>query len=278
MKKLVNILTVICGNIIIAFSIAAFLEPTGIISGGTTGVGLFIQEYLGLPVSVTFAVVNVVCFFLGLFFLGKEFAASTLLSSVIFPFILRYFEGMPWIAGLTDDYLLCAIMAGSLTGIGAGIVIRMNASTGGLDIPPLILNKLFGIKVGSVLLAVNIITLALQISFSSSEQILYGMVQVFLMSMVLDKVLLFGTQQAKLLIISPNYEDIKKMFLENDLGVTLIPIETGYTGQKQKMLLCAVPSRRLPKIRQKVKDVDETAFIFVDSSTEIMGRGFTLPR
>lgn len=278
MKKFASIPAVLCGNVIIAFSIAAFLEPTGIISGGTTGVGLFVQEFTGLPVSVTFAVVNVVCFFLGLFFLGREFAMSTLLSSVIFPFILRYFEGIPALAALTDDYLLCAVMAGSLTGIGAGIVIRKNASTGGLDIPPLILNKLFGIKVGSVLLAVNGLTLALQIPFSSSEQILYGLVQVVLMSMVLDKVLLFGTQQAKLLIISPCYEDIRKMLLESDLGVTLIPIETGYTGQKQKMLLCAVPSRRLPKIRQKVKDIDETAFIFVDSSTEIMGRGFTLPR
>ena len=278
MKQVKGILAVICGNVILAFSIAAFLEPTGIISGGTTGIGLFVQEYFKLPVSVTFGIVNVVCFLLGFFILGKEFAMSTLLSSVIFPFILGYLEGMPGIASLTDDMLLSAILAGVLTGIGVGIVVRVNASTGGMDIPPLIINKLFGISVGNVMLVINGITLLMQISFSDSEQILYGIIQVFLMSMTLDKVLMSGTQQAKLMIISPKYEDIRELLLKNETGVTLFPIETGYTGTMQKAILCAIPTRRLPKIKQLVRNIDPSGFSLVDSSTEVMGKGFTLPR
>ena len=138
MKRLTGILAVICGNVILAFGIAAFLEPTGIISGGTTGIGLFVQEIFGLPVSVTYGIVNVVCFLLGLMILGREFAMSTLLSTVIFPFILGFFERMEGISSLTDDYFLCAVLAGTLSGTGVGLVIRFNASTGGMDIPPLI--------------------------------------------------------------------------------------------------------------------------------------------
>lgn len=91
------------GNMFLAFSIAAFLEPTGIISGGTAGIGLFMQAYFHLPISATLAAVNVICFLLGLFVLGWQFAATTLLSTVISPFILRFFEGIPALSTLTDD-------------------------------------------------------------------------------------------------------------------------------------------------------------------------------
>lgn len=278
MKKLARILAVICGNVLLAFGIAAFLEPTGIISGGTTGIGLFVQEFLGLPVSVTYGVVNVVCFLLGLLILGKEFAMSTLLSTVIFPFILGFFENVSWLSSLTDDYFLAAVLAGTLSGTGVGLVIRFNASTGGMDIPPLIVHKLFGVPIGTMMLLINVGTLALQLTFSDSEQILYGLVQTFIMTMVMDKVLLFGKSQANLMIISPQYERIHRILLENETGVTLFPIETGYTGEKQKAILCVVSSRRLPRIKQLVEAVDPTAFVLVNSSTEVMGRGFTLPR
>ena len=98
------------------------------------------------------------------------------------------------------------------------------------------------------------------------------------MSMVMVKVLLFCKSQANLMIISPQYEKIHRILLENETGVTLFPIETGYTGEKQKAILCAVSSRRLPRIKQLVEAVDPTAFVLVNSSTEVMGRGFTLPR
>ena len=255
MKKLAGILAVICGNVLLAFGIAAFLEPTGIISGGTTGIGLFVQEFLGIPVSVTYGVVNVVCFLLGLLILGKEFAMSTLLSTVIFPFILGFFENVSWLSSLTDDYFLAAVLAGTLSGTGVGLVIRF-----------------------TMMLLINVGTLALQLTFSDSEQILYGLVQTFIMTMVMDKVLLFGKSQANLMIISPQYERIHRILLENETGVTLFPIETGYTGEKQKAILCVVSSRRLPRIKQLVEAVDPTAFVLVNSSTEVMGRGFTLPR
>lgn len=278
MKRLTGILAVICGNVILAFGIAAFLEPTGIISGGTTGIGLFVQEIFGLSVSVTYGIVNVVCFLLGLVILGREFAMSTLLSTVIFPFILGFFERMEGISSLTDDYFLCAVLAGTLSGTGVGLVIRFNASTGGMDIPPLIANKLFGIPIGTMMLAINVLTLALQLTFSDTEQILYGLVQTVLLSLVLDHVLLFGKHQANLMIISPEYEKIHRILLENETGVTLFPVETGYKGEKQKAILCAISSRRLPRIKQLVEAADPTAFILVNSSTEVMGRGFTLPR
>ena len=138
-----------------------------------------------------------ICFLLGYFVLGWQFSVSTLLSSVISPVILRFFEGLPALTSLTDDYFLAAVLAGVLTGAGVRIVMRTGASTGGLDIPPLILQKLTGISVGTVMLVVSGIILTLQIPFSNSEQILYGMVNAVLTSLTLDKVLMLRPQQAQ---------------------------------------------------------------------------------
>ena len=214
--------------------------------------------------------------------LGRQFALKTLLSTICYPLFISLLSwGLAeWFTPETFimDQYLAAIYGGVFMGCGVGLVFRCGASTGGMDIPPLIVHKLFGVPIGTMMLLINVGTLALQLTFSDSEQILYGLVQTFIMTMVMDKVLLFGKSQANLMIISPQYERIHRILLENETGVTLFPIETGYTGEKQKAILCAVSSRRLPRIKQLVEAVDPTAFVLVNSSTEVMGRGFTLPR
>lgn len=278
MKKVKNMVMVLVGNVILAFSIAVFLERTGLITGGTTGVGKVVYSLTSIPVSGTYAVINVVCFGLGLWILGKEFALTTLVSTVIFPPILRVMEVTVAKNVLTDDLMLCAIFAGLLCGLGVGLVMRAHSSTGGLDIPPLIIHRLWGIPVGKTMMVFSIVIIIMQIPFSSTEQILYGIIQIMIMSFVLDKVLMTGNSQAKMWIISPKYRQIQEKLLENDIGVTLFPIETGYTGQQQKAILCAVPPRRIPKIKELLKEVDPGSFALVDSTEEVLGQGFSLPR
>ena len=182
-------LAILAGNTLLVFGIAAFLEPTGIISAGTAGVGLLVRNYFHLPVSATLAVVNGTCFLLGLLVLGRTFAATTLLSTLISPFILRFFEGVSALASLIDNLLLAAVLAGVLAGAGVGLVMRAGASTGGLDIPPLILSKLTGLSVGKLMLMMNGVILALQVPFSQPRQIFYGVVNAVLTSVMLDAVL-----------------------------------------------------------------------------------------
>lgn len=107
-----KVFLVVAGNAILALGIALFIEPTGIISGGTTGIGLVFQSLFGLPIPVTYGIVNLVCFVLGLVILGWQFAAGTLLSTVLFPFILSAAEQLPPLTDVTGDLFLCAVAAG----------------------------------------------------------------------------------------------------------------------------------------------------------------------
>ena len=163
-------------------------------------------------------------------------------------------------------------------GAGVGIVMKTGASTGGVDIPPLILNKLTGVSVGTMMLVQNAIIIFAQTPFSTSEEIIYGVISVILTSITVDKVLLMGKQQAQVIIISPYYETIRTVLLEHYTGVTMVPIETGYEGKTQAAVFCAVPVRKREKIKNEVIKIDADAFLLVNPVNEILGRGFTLPR
>ena len=136
-----KLLLVLAGNTLYALGVALFVLPTGLITGGTTGLGLVAQNYLRIPLPAFVAVFNVAMFLLGLAVLGKVFALTTVISSFYYPFILAVFQGAIGDTHLTDDPLLPTNLAGVMIGAGMGIVIRAGASTGGMDIPPLVLQK-----------------------------------------------------------------------------------------------------------------------------------------
>ena len=135
-KKLKMIGFMILGNAILAMGTAAFVVPNGLISGGVTGIGLILQRLFGLPVDIGVFVADGVLFLLGAAVMGKAFAATIILSTIVYPTFFSLFGKIPFLTNLTDDKLMAAIYAGLLMGAGIGLVIKVGGSTGGMDIPP----------------------------------------------------------------------------------------------------------------------------------------------
>jgi len=219
-------------------------------------------------------------FVLGFFFLGANFALSTLLSTVLYPLLLSVFETV--LAGtgkMTDDPLLAVIMAGLMIGLGLGMVIKVGASTGGMDIPPLILNKKLKIPVSVGLYFFDFAVLLTQILFSDRENVLYGILLVFIYTVVLDKVLLMGEKQMQVKIISERYQEINAAILKQlNRGSTLLEAETGYTKKESYVVLSVVSKRELNQLQKIVNELDETAFMIVNQVNEVRGRGFSLEK
>ena len=181
-----NLLYILAGNTIYALAVTLFILPNGLITGGTTGLALFFYHQFGLPIQVFVSAFNVTMFVLGAIVLGKKFALTTIVSTFYYPFILSVFQNMPMIGKMTDDKILAVLFAGLMIGGGIGIVLRAGASTGGMDIPPLVLNKKFGISVSGSMNVMDTGILLLQMVFSDRESVLYGILLVLTYTTVLN--------------------------------------------------------------------------------------------
>ena len=279
-KSIQKIIMILLGNLLYSFAIAFFILPSGLITGGTTGIALFVNYLTGLDISLFALIFNIVMFIAGLIILGKTFALSTVLSSIAYPFMLSFAQWLNRLTGdLTHDLILCTIFGGLLIGIGIGIVIRAGASTGGMDIPPLVLNKKFGINVSVSLYAFDFTILILQMFFSGREQILYGILLVCIYTFALEKVLIMGKSKTQVEIISEKYKEINDLIITRfDRGTTIYQATGGFTGNEAHAVLTVINKRELFAIQEAVMKLDPAAFIIISQVNEVKGRGFTLQK
>lgn len=283
MKKnstfIVKILMIIAGNIIDAAGFTLFVLPSGLITGGTSGLGLFAHRLCGVPVSVFVFVFNVLMLVIGLLLLGRKFAASTVLSSLFYPVAIWIIERISAGYVITDNIFLCTVMGGLLIGAGVGLVLRAGASSGGLDIPPLIMHKYFRLPLSTTIYAIDITVLLLQAIWDFGDNALYGIVLVLIYSVVIDKFQLIGKTMLQVKIISPRTLAIRDaIFKELDRGVTMVHSRTGYLENDTEMLLSVVSNREIVKIHRIVKETDPNAFMIINRVSEVMGEGFSRPR
>ncbi len=276
LKRITETLMVVLGNCLYAFGVAMFIVPGGLITGGTTGIGLFVADVTGIPVTTFVLVFNLVMFLIGFFVFGKKFAANTIVSTLSYPIALELITRLLGGYRLTDDMLLCMVFGGICIGAAIGIVIRMGASTGGMDIPPLVLNRYFKIPVSGSIYVFDMMILLLQASRSSGEQILYGILLVIVYSTVLDKCLMLGTAKMQIKVVSEKIQEIRQAVLTDiDRGVTMINSETGYMKRETQMLLTVVSMRELARTEKLIHSVDADAFVIINKVSEVSGRGFS---
>ena len=261
-KIIKTILGVLVGNLVLSFAVAAFIVPNGIIMGGATGIGLTISHYFQVNLSMIIL------------------AITTIISSFIYPIFLSMAQSIPGIDKVTENNaMLAALYGGVLLGIGIGLVVRVGASTGGTDILALVLHKWFHVPVAVFLYIVDFSVLGFQMLFSDSEQILYGILNLFLSTVVLNRVMLLGKSQIQLFVISDKYREIRqKVLTDIDAGVTMVDIETGYGEQKQQGVLCVIHSRKLYSVKEAIQEIDPKAFITITQINEVRGRGFTMEK
>ena len=275
-SNLKNIFFVFLGNTIYALGITMFILPSGIITGGTTGLALTFNHYFQVPIPAFVFCFNFLMFILGVAVQGKHFALTTLISTFYYPVILGVFQKIPALAQLTDDRMLCTICGGIMIGFSIGLVIHAGASTGGMDIPPLVLNKKLGLSVSAMLYIFDCTILILQMTFSDAEQTIYGIVLVMIYSVILDKFLMMGTSQTQVKIISTQYELINQTIQKQlDRGTTFLQAETGYLNVNQPIILSVISNRELVKLNKLVMDIDPKAFIIISHVNEVKGRGFS---
>lgn len=276
LKTLMETGIVVAGNCLYAFGVAMFILPGGLITGGTTGIALFVNDLAGVPVPAFVLGFNTIMFLVGFWVFGWKFAANTMVSTFCYPIALEIITRLLGGYTMTEELILCTVFGGICIGAAIGLVIRVGASTGGMDIPPLVLNRYFKIPVSRSIYVFDLLILLLQAFRSTGEQILYGILLVIIYSAVLDKCLMLGTAKMQLKVISEKSEEIRQAILTDiDRGVTMLKSETGYMKQETKTLLTVVSMRELARTERLIHAVDENAFVIINKVSEVSGHGFS---
>ena len=275
-NRYISILMVILGNLLYTLTIKLFLLPANLISCGTTGIALVVNHFTNIPMSAFILVFNMAMLAVGWLILGRKFAMTTILSSVLYPVFLEVLNRMLGDVIITENMMLNVIFAGIGLGGSLGIVIRAGASTGGMDIPPLVLKKFFHIPVSASLMVSDFFIMVAQASFHPLEDLLYGVLLLIVISVALNKVMLLGTSKTEVKIVSEKSDEIRQAILAKvDRGVTMLQGKGGYLQQGTEVILSVVSNYELPRLQQLARSIDPNCFVIISQVTEVWGRGFT---
>ena len=279
LQKAASFGIVILGNILYALAVRLFLMPAGLLTGGTTGIGLALNRTFGIPVSSFVLVFNVIMLLIGWKVMGRKFALTTIVSTFVYPIALGFFERLFGNLVLTEDLFLCTIFSGLGIGASLGIVIRAGASTGGMDIPPLVLNHYLRIPVSVFMYVFDFCILLVQAVGNPPEKVLYGLILVMTYTLVLDKLMLMGTTRTEVRIVSEHAQKIREAIItEMDRGVTMLSGETGYLKHPTQMIFSVISNRQLPELEKLVRRIDPESFMVVNRVSEVSGRGFSMKK
>lgn len=265
------------GAAVYALAFDAFFVPNGIAFGGVTGLAQILNFFVPkAPVGTVVILFNIPLFLLGWKLLGGHMLVSSLFAmtaSSLFIDLLSLAYEFP----AMEDKLLACIFGGVVLGVGLGITFLQGATTGGTEIVARLLKlKLSWLPMGKLLLLSDLTVVALvALVFHNIGTALYGIVALYISTVVMDWVL-YGMDNAKVAyIISDKPEEISRVILEElDRSVTYLQGEGGYSGQPKKVILCAFKQRQIVAIKETVRQVDPNAFMIVTASHEVLGEGF----
>ena len=265
------------GSVIFCMAWTSFIIPNGLASGGLTGLCTIIQYGTGIPVGITYPVLNVVLLILGFLSLGKGFGFKTIyviaLTSILFDVLPQF----PQLEVMMDEKLLVALVGAFLESVGIGLVLLRGGSTGGTDILAMMINKYWPVSPGKVYLYSDlfIITSLLFVPEKGFVDLIYAFVVMIGFSIGVDYVLLGNKSSVQILVFSSKYEDIADHII-NDVhrGVTALQSVGWYSKKDSKVLLIISRKYQMNEVVNEIKKIDKHAFISVSTAMSVFGEGF----
>ncbi|MBR4978244.1 MAG: YitT family protein [Bacteroidales bacterium] len=266
------------GSFIFVMAWTSFLIPNGLASGGMTGLCTIIQYGTGIPVGLTYPLINVLLLVLGFFSLGKGFGIKTIYVLAVTSVLFEVLPMFP-VLEVTNfpDKLLVALVGAAMESVGIGLIMLRGGSTGGTDIIAMMINKYWPVSVGKVYLYTDIfiITLLLIVPDKGIVDMIYAYVVMLGFSFGIDFVLLGSKSSVQILIFSSKYEDIANHIINNvGRGVTALQSIGWYSQKDSKVLLVITRKTEMNEVIHEIKNIDSKAFISVASAHSVYGEGF----
>ena len=271
------------GLILYSFAWIGILMPADVVGGGINGVGLLIYYATGgvnggIPLGLSFLVLNGILVALGSMLIGVRFGAKTFYAIIFISAAMSVMQGLVPnnIMGLGEDKLLSVLLGGALAGGGIGICFTQGGSTGGTDIIAMIINKYKTISYGRIIMLCDLLIIGCSIFiFKDIATVIYGGVMVAVNGYTIDAVVAGNRQSAQIMIISSRYREIaESISTEMSRGVTLLDGEKWLTKEPTKVVMVVCRRYETGVLFKLIKRVDPDAFITYANVMGVYGKGF----
>lgn len=271
LKKL---LVILLGTCIYSGGIGLFLDPNELAPGGVVGLAVIASHSIGGETGTWYFLLNVPIILLGWWKFGGKFIIYSFYAIVLNSVFTNLFGIFPKI---TDNLLLAAIAGSIMVGTGIGLVLRVGATTGGMDIIIKLLRKRFpAIKTSTFFITIDILIVTISgFVFKDFNIAMYAFITVVLNGRVMDYIL-YGQDEARLIyIVSDNPEILLHRILQElEIGATILTGKGAYSNHEKQIIMCVIKKRSAPKLHEIVKQEDDHAFMIVSSANEIFGEGY----
>lgn len=266
---------IVLGCAIFAVGFDTCVAPNHFSIGGMTGIAQIINALVpALPVGALTIALNVPLFALGWMYLGKKALLKSLIAMALGSVML---DGIAMVYTFPPmDPMLASVYGGVLLGASMGILMLVNTTTGGTELGARLLKFPFPhLPIGKLCLIIDVVVVSAYAAvFHSILNAMYGIIALYIASIVMDYII-YGTRTAQVAyIISEKEEAITEKLLEMDRGVTLLDGEGAYHKKKRKVILCAMKRNQIVPVKLAVKEIDPDAFIIVCKANEVLGEGF----
>lgn len=270
-SKIYEYTVLIIGLFIYALSYTLFLKNANIVAGDVDGIANIFKSYIDPNLLVT-----ILCAFLLMIsfpLLGKKTSLYSIVGTITFPIFITITSNITsYIKIDYSDMLLIAICAGVLRGIGYGLTFKHGFTTGGTDILNQIVAKYFHTSIGTGMLIVDGTIIVAGGFVYGWNSMLYALIVLYIVSIITDKIMLGISKSKAFYIITDEEEQVKEYIIKTlGHGVTVFPVKGGYTEEKQRMLMCVIPTREYYRLKEGISKIDKGAFFVITDAYEVKG-------
>ena len=264
------------GSVLYSLSFDWFYVPNQIGFGGLTALGM-ILNYLSpaIPIGMVVLILNIPLFLLGWKFLGGHTLVSSLFAMTATSVLVDLIAAMHTFPSM--DPMLAAIFGGVSLGVSLGMIFSKGATTGGTDLTARLLKLPFAwLPMGKLLMVVDLtMLLSVSLVFRSMESAMYGMISLYISTLVMDGVL-YGLDQSKVayIVTTRPQEIAAEIDRQMDRGATFLHGEGSFSGQDKLVLMCAFKQKQIVPLKALVHELDPEAFLIVCDAHEVLGQGF----
>jgi uncharacterized membrane-anchored protein YitT (DUF2179 family) len=268
--------SIVLGALLWSVSINGILIHHKLLSGGVSGLALVIYYLVPkLSVGLMVFLINIPIFIMGWTMISGKFLVFSLLGMGSFSLFLTLTTGLRI---SVESPLLACLFAGVISGVGSGLIFRAGSSGGGTGIIAMVLNRRFSVRVGIVSFLLNSVPLILGGFLIDLNSALYSIIYVYTSGSVMDRIIASFSERRSVWIISSRSAEICAQILTNlHRGATLLSGRGAYTQSPLEVVYSVISPFELAKIKDLVLTIDPKAFLVVNETKEVIGKGFDQP-